>query len=238
MKTSHSFKNRRAFSLVELLVVIVIMGIIAGFAVPALGPVLRGSGLSQSATMLADQMSMARQVAISNTTMVQVRFYRFADPEIPGERVDTPSTGYYRGLQYFQRNATGQWTPVGKFMRFPDGMMMNPAVRLSTILGEEPAKRTVTREQVQADKANQIELPRGVGFNYEYVYFHFLPSGGTDLSQTGVGPDSAGGLWHITVHAISDLARTNNGAVAPPDYACWALDPVSGTAKTYRPGVK
>ncbi len=228
----------RAFSLVELLVVITIIGIIAGFAVPALGPVFRGSSLSQSATLIADQMSMARQFALANNTMVQVRFFRFGDPEIPGEKKDTPTTGHFRALQFFQRNSTGLWVPASKYFRFPDGMIMNPATRLSTILGEEPAKRTLTMSQVQNDKVNNLELPRGVGYNYEYVFFHFLPGGGTDLAQAGVGPDSTGGLWHITVHSLADLPRTNNGTKAPPDYICWAVDPVSGTAKTYRPGLK
>jgi uncharacterized protein (TIGR02596 family) len=241
MSTSFPFRRPRAFSLIELLIVVALIGVIAGFAVPAVQSSLRGSALQQAGVILEDTMSAARQHALTFNTMVEARFYRFGDSEIPGEQATDPTTGQYRAVQYFERGAGGLWMPVSKVLRFPDSAMMSQGERLSTILGEDPATRKMSMDQVKADPANHVELPRGVGMNYEYVFFHFLPSGGTDLAPSGTtGRNSDGGRWHITIHAISDLPKTNppNYDQAPPNYVCWSVDPVSGTGKVYKPGVR
>lgn len=230
---------RRGFTLIELLVVIVIVAIVAGFAVPALAPALKGSALNQSGAMVADQMSFARQYAISQNSIVEVRLYRFGDPEVPGEKADDPTTGHYRGIQFFKRSDSGVWTPASTFVRFPDGAIMNPSARLSTILGEEQNLRYVSRSNVISDAVNHVELPRNVLFNYDYVKFHFQPNGGTDLKPNGNpgGYSAPGGRWHITVHSMDDLPRTgSNFEQAPPNYICWSVDPVTGVGRTYRPG--
>ncbi len=237
--SSIRFQRRAgAFSLIELLIVISIIAIIAGFSIPAVTSVLKGSALTQAGTALEDQMSMARQHALGNNRLVQVRFYRYADPEMPGEKVDDPSTGQFRAIQYFERSPGGIWSPVGKVVRLPDSMMMNPTERFSTILGEDNATRLVLANKVQADPNNHVELPRGVKFNYDYIYIHFTPSGGTDLKVLGIpGRSSSGGLWYITMHSIVDLTSATPSS-NPPNYFCWMVDPVTGVGRVYKPGVK
>ena len=80
MKKATSSKLRAAFSLVELLVVITIIAIIAGFAVPAVTGIMRGSALTQASQLLTDQLSMGRQLALSKNRAVEVRIYKYADP--------------------------------------------------------------------------------------------------------------------------------------------------------------
>jgi uncharacterized protein (TIGR02596 family) len=159
--------RRSAFSLVELLIVVAIIGIIAGFGVPAVQGVLRGSALTQASSQLTDNLALARQHAISRNRTVEVRFYRFGDPEVPGETASDPSSGSFRALQYFEVNETGVSVPIGKYQRFPDTMMMNAGERLSTLLGEQTTlgQRLVTSGEVKNGK--NPELPRNVGVNYE-----------------------------------------------------------------------
>jgi uncharacterized protein (TIGR02596 family) len=224
---------KRAFSLVELLVVIAVIGIVATFAVPAVQGMLRGTSLSTASGSLIDQMSLARQHALSKNRIVEVRFYRFADNEIPGEIPDDPMTGHFRAFQFFEMSEAGVVVPVGKVIRFPDSIIMNPGEVLSNLLMEDPNKL------VSAQTGLDVEMPRGVGYNYKYVAFRFFPDGTTSLSPTGTaGKPSSGGRWFITIHAIADLVRTQNNTVPPPNFVTWMIDPVSGTSKTLRPGLK
>ena len=82
---AHSLASR-AFSLVELLVVVAVIAIVAGFAVPAVTTMLKGSQLTQGSQTVVDQIALARQTALSRNRSIEVRFYKFADSEIPGSR--------------------------------------------------------------------------------------------------------------------------------------------------------
>jgi uncharacterized protein (TIGR02596 family) len=219
----------RAFSLVELLVVIAIIGMIGAFAVPAAGNLLKGSSLTQAANLLTDQMAQARQHALTKNRVVEVRFYRFGDPELPGETAADPASGYYRGFQYLEIGENGVPNPVGKLVRFPDTVMMNPTPSLSSLLGTDTASRLVTMAKLDP---NDPELPRGVKKNYEYVSFRILPDGSTNLPITG----GAAGLWFITVHLINDLGRAS-GTTPPPNFFTWMIEPVSGNSRILRPGI-
>lgn len=238
-------RKSSAFSLVELLIVITIIGIISSFAVPAVRGMLKGSALNSGANILFDEVNLARQHALTKSRIVELRIYRFADPEVPGETLATPSTGNFRAFQFFEVADNGAVLPAGKFKRLPDSIVMNSGMgsfnsyttsTLSSLLGESVKFNTGVVLSA-ALKEPDPELPRGVKKNYDYVFFRFLPDGKTSLSPTGTtGRASEGGKWFITIHNIADTKT--NGVTAPPNFITWMIDPVGGTSKLLRPGLK
>lgn len=212
----------QAFSLVELLVVITVIGIIAAFAVPALNNLMKSSKMAESANVLIDQISFSRQNAVSKNKMIEVRFYRFADPEQPGELATDKTTWQFRAIQTFEVADSGIPVPMGEYKRLPDGIIMNPDSELSSLLTLTDGVFT------DPDKNLDPELPRGVKHDYEYSFLRFYPDGSTNKSPSG--------RWFVTVHSLADKASTSPAA-PPPNFFTLQVDPVNGSTKTFRPGL-
>jgi uncharacterized protein (TIGR02596 family) len=213
-------RDRRGFSLVEMIVVVAIIGVIAVFAVPAASTIIRGSQLTQASQVLSDQISLARQYALTKNRAVEVRFIRYGDPEAPGEDPEKPETGKFRAIQLFEVLTSGTSVPVGKFQRLPVTIMLNSDTLSTLIDTESESGGQAPRRPSEQDP----ELPGRVKKDYDYVSFRFLPDGSTNLLPTK--------QWYTTVHAITDQIKGNT---PPPNFFTLQIDPVSGTSKSYRP---
>lgn len=221
----------RAFSLVELVVVISVLAILAAFSIPAVTSMLQGSSLTQASQMLVDQMNLARQFALSKNTTVEVRIYRYSDPDTPGEDVSQPEKGKFRALQVFEKLPSGAALPLGKAEELPISVIIGsnpekPEDSLSSLIDREKSA-IITADRVKEDRS-AVELPRGIKKQYDYVAFSFLPDGSTTL-----GPAK---LWFITLHGNNDKPQTVDGKLHPPaNFFTLQIDPVSGTTKIFRP---
>ena len=232
MKTS-SCKNR-AFSLIELIVVILIIGIIAAFTLPAASTILRGSQITQASQIITDQFSLARQTALTKNRSVEVRLIRYGDPETPGESITDKGTWNYRAIQIMEILENGVAVPLDKPQLLPQAVIMNPTT-LSTLIAGPDQTSTAP---VKSDP----NLPRKIGQNYDYVSFRFLPDGSTNLAE--FNPSSATkNVWYVTLHNINDYdAKTpantaNRVGTGKLNYFTLQVDPVSGKTKSYRPSV-
>ena len=228
MRTQPS--HNRAFSLLELLVVILIIGIVAVFVAPAVTTVLRGSQLTQAEQILTDQLKLARQTAVSKNHSVQVRFIRFGDPDAPGEKATDLKTGAFRAIQLFETLDNGVLVPVGKLQMLPQSIVMNSS-QLSTVINPTKsatvttiaAKKTLSTTD---DTGGDPALPKGVDWNYDFVAFRYLPDGSTNLMSTTI--------WSITLHNINEKLT---GASLPPNFVTLQIDPVGGSVRVFRPSV-
>lgn len=217
MKKPRPIARQTAFSLIELLVVITIIAIIATFSVPAVTGILRGSSITQGSQMLTEQFSLARQLALSKNRSIEVRFYLYADPESPGESIATNTTWQYHAMQLFEVLESGAAVPIDKLQRLPGIVIMSSRFTFSSLISDngQVAKPPTSKDP---------ELPRGVGRNYNYISFRYLPDGSTNLAPTA--------SWFLTIHNLTDKP---NGTTPPINFFTIQVDPVSGATKGFRP---
>ena len=209
----------KGFTLLELLVVISILILVMALAAPAVNSVMRGSQISQAGQAVNDQLSLARQTALSKNHAVEVRFYEFVDSEMPGEQAATTGTGHLRALQSFEMLDSGTAVAVGKMQRIQPSIIIDSGGTLSSLI--DPALKK-TFSPTSGDP--QVSLPR-VGSYYCYA-FRFLPDGSTSLSPTAVNQ------WFLTLHNIND---GDSLATPPKNFITLQIDPTNGHIRTYRP---
>jgi uncharacterized protein (TIGR02596 family) len=229
MKTSHSHpvlgghcSGNGAFTLLELMVVMAIIAILSTLAVPAAGKLLGGSHLSQAAQIVVDQLSLARQSALSLNHLVEVRFYQYGDSEIPGENPSNPGAGRYRALQTFEIADSGTAVALGKMQRLPGSVVIDTGSELSSILGS--AKASPSSPTLATGDALNVAIPR-VGTKYNAVSFRFLPDGAAKLSPST-------DRWYLTLHG----AEAGDGLkTPPPNFFTIQINAINGHIQTFRP---
>lgn len=200
--------KKNGFSLTEILVCVAIIACMAVVAAPMTTTLLNGNKLNQSVQIIDENLSVARQAAISRNRPVEIRFYSYSDPSIPA------SASAYRAIQVLEVTQSDQLTPLSKVRILPQSIVIDSNISISSML--DPAKVTTAN--------GDISLPR-IGLAYKYASFRFNADGSTDLLPT-VGP------WTLTVHEEHKGAGTD---VLAGNFATLEIDPLSGTIKYFRP---
>jgi prepilin-type N-terminal cleavage/methylation domain-containing protein len=125
MKPKSRMNKQRGFTLVEMLAVLVIMGLLIIFAVPAVEHVMKSSGLSAATREVSNTLGLARQYAITHRTNTRVIFaYNNGVPQtssnqdyiaytvVVADPAATPAPG----------NNVG-WDYIGKWEFLPNGVI-------------------------------------------------------------------------------------------------------------------
>ena len=160
MKTLLPRRGSRAFSLVELLIVVAIIGLLVTLSVPAFQSVRAASSLSSSRQMVVAELNFARQTALSRGLAVQVRFY-----QLPGYGEDHgASPSAFRAVQSFSIDGAVT-NALDKVTFFPQPALASVDPSASPLL--------------QAPLTGAFRLPE-VGINYRYAPLLFTPDGSLD----------------------------------------------------------
>jgi len=212
---------RDGFTLLELLLVIAIVGIITGFVIPAVGSA-KSFQLTRGVQMVVNQLALARQTAVTKNHPVEVRFYQFGDPDIPGEQASNPSSGKYRAVWSFEVLETGETKALEKMQRLPPSVIIDSGSILASLINPPSATASPT---VTAAGKQTSPIPR-VQNQYNSVAFRFLPDGSTNL------PKTSDQQWFLTLHDLND----GDVLTTPPkNFATLQINATNGHIKTYRP---
>lgn len=211
------------FTLIEMLVVITLIALIAGVAVPSVNSILRGSKLTQSAQLVIDQFALARQTALTKNRSVEVRIYRYGDPETPGEDKNIASSGRYRAIQLFEIADSGTATAMGNLVRLSSSMMFDSGATLSTLIGSAASSPTVPTLTTSGSQTVSVST---MGTNYDSVSFRFNADGSTNLP--------AASLWFLTLHSLNDKDAQ---AKPPANFFTLQIEPTNGHIKNFRPSL-
>lgn len=206
-------RQTRAFTLVELLVVIGLIVLIVAISVPAFGTFARSAGLSSSANKLLDHLSLARQTAISQNRAVEFRLYNVPESK-------TSNTLYYQAFRLLSLTGTTA-NDLVKVQYLDSGVIINDSPTLSSLIGEAGTNGTTSPTRSTSPLPGNRE-------EFNYVAFQFRPNGSTDL------PSEQANSWFLTLHAKN--AKTDGPAAGlPKNFITIQLDPSTGRAKILRP---
>ena len=175
-----------------------------------MAPALKGSKLRQAADQLEALLAGAHQRAITENRPVEVRFFRFEDPETPG------SLPMYRAVQAAQVITNPQDHTDVKFEEEEVQMIPQPFV-----LAEKSYSTIVESEALREDatKIPRRELA-------EFVAFEFRPDGSTNLATVDESH------WTLTVMRETDLNRELTPAT---EFITLVLDPFNGRIRRLQP---
>jgi uncharacterized protein (TIGR02596 family) len=220
-------QNKKAFSLVELLVVLAIMGVLAYASIPAISSITNSYNLTAASNGFLSQLNYGRQQAIALNGTVEVRFYQYQISGFP----DEPASGSFHSYQLFKSipqaantmsdDHNTSWAPLTRVQHLPGRVVMSSNTNLSPLLNNG------------GGTTGGSPPPAGVPAGYTYRAFHFRPDGSTDIPVATAQNGSNSSNNFITLADIVNFSK--NASTLPSNYAAIIIDPIAGSAKEVRP---
>lgn len=161
MARARTMRGFRAFTLVELLVVMAIVAALIALVVPAFQGIGRGNRITAAGQSVMSQLALARQRALTLSRAVDVRFQK-RPPEAGGP-------AEYASMQIFR---AGDSVPLAGEEKLPPGVRFVEGDDFSTLL----AARNTTA----------VGEP---GIAPDVRVIRFRPDGSTTLTVPGAGED-------------------------------------------------
>lgn len=214
--------QRSGFTLVEMLVVVAIIALIVAAMAPMVFSSLSASRLTAAGEVLAAQISFARQRAVSANEEIEVRFYRYDDPEMAGNQETFNAMGIFKtSLEESGTTTEPQPVPIGETYYLPSGVVIGESEVLSQIIAKARSNNDQERRILKAQAT--------------YKAFRFLPDGSTDLLYIlGSGGGAVDRLYSQSYLSLVEERFAGSGDI-PKNFFAIQIDPTTGRVTSYRP---
>lgn len=197
----------RGFSLMELLIVMVMIGIAAVLTLPSLLGTLDANRITQSGEIVAGAFSLARQSAISRNREVEVRLITSST---------SGSINDFCAVQLLARQDDNTWKPITKAKPFPAGIIPWAKTDESTLMNLTETQAQTTDPRVGT-----------AGLNYSYRAFRYYADGSTDLGTLLASQTN----YFLT---LVPGKQAGKGAL-PANYLTVSVQPLTGAVTVWRP---
>jgi|GEM_PF-3311190 len=212
-------RKQRAFSLVELLLVMAVLTVLIGMIGPTVVGIQQGLDLSNATDQVAAMFRKARLLAKTQNDIHEIRFLDLPSTGLPVEDEESQQLGQsFRAVGIWRLvpgDPSNTGVLVGELYRFPDTIVAKAVKRFSTILTEGREGQLAYLPAADA---------RGVSFRA----IAFKPNGGTAF----VEPDQ-----ELFITLWDEVSLVSKGAAEGlrRNFVTIQLNPVSGGIQIYRP---
>ena len=205
---------RNAFSLVEMLAVIAVIGLIAATTAPTLFSTMKANRISAAGEDIVNRISLAQQMAVSRNHEIELRFYRFADPENP------------TSLDHYRATLIAQPAPDPDAPGTVETIVLSDMnyLRNGIVVANEALLSPIFAEAGRADTTDADKRITGAAAKYKTI--RFFPDGTSDLPLVT-------NMSYLTVVEERDLAGATGGV--PKNFFAVQIDHYTSRSTTYRP---
>jgi uncharacterized protein (TIGR02596 family) len=227
-----SARRSSAFTLVEMLTVVGIIALLVALVTPSLVDVIRSTRLNSSGDSLLNRLSLAQQSAVARSTEVEMRFYKYTDPD-----AERPSEEHFYAYQVVETPNLGSPRAISEVYYFDSGIVLSSSSTYS------PLVQTTAVQQPNTAQQFIFEPNSGIGgANVKYTALRFYTDGSCRiLNNQNPGTQAAAVALAFTIPPLANsfmtLIETRNidSPSIPSNFYCLQIDSYTGKVRVYRP---
>ena len=203
----------RAFTLIELLAVIAVIGLITATTVPMLFSTMKANRLSAAGEELVNRISLAQQMAVSRNHEIELRFYHYPDPEDPASK------------DHYRATLIAQPAPDPDAPGSVETIVLSDMsyLRNGIVIANDETLSPILKEATRNDYPDADNRIRGGTAHYKTI--RFFPDGSCDVILVT-------NQAYLTVVEERDFAAAGG---IPKNFFAVQVDHYTSRAITYRP---